>query len=209
MGKKTIRISNIREDLYDANLDTEYREALANSLIILEYVSDSPLNLYLGTEEEKKELENLAEKINMAKNTIEEAYNDMKREITPKFTKNLSKIIETITDGKYNKVKFDSNEGLIIEKDNGEYINCNNLSIGTVDQLYLALRISSMQEISEEKMPIILDEAFAFFDNERLKNILLFLENNYKENQIIIFTCSNREKEILDKLNIEYNFINL
>ncbi len=160
-------------------------------------------------EEEKKELENLAEKINMAKNTIEEAYNDMKREITPKFTKNLSKIIETITDGKYNKVKFDSNEGLIIEKDNGEYINCNNLSIGTVDQLYLALRISSMQEISEEKMPIILDEAFAFFDNERLKNILLFLENNYKENQIIIFTCSNREKEILDKLNIEYNFINL
>lgn len=66
-----------------------------------------------------------------------------------------------------------------------------------------------MNEITEEKMPIILDEAFAFYDNERLKNILKFIDDNYKENQIIIFTCSNREKEILKELNIEYNLIEL
>ena len=66
-----------------------------------------------------------------------------------------------------------------------------------------------MNEISKEKMPIILDEAFAFFDNERLENILRFIVDNYKENQVIIFTCSNREKEILDKLNVEYNLVNL
>ena len=56
MSKKIIRISDIREDLYDANLDTEYREALAHSLMTLGYVSDTPLNLYYGTEEEKREL---------------------------------------------------------------------------------------------------------------------------------------------------------
>ena len=145
----------------------------------------------------------------MAKQTIEESYNQMKNEITPKFTKNLSKVIESISEGKYKTVKFDPNEGLVIEKENGEYINCNNLSIGTIDQLYLSLRLSSIQEISEEKMPIVLDESFAYFDNERLKNILEYLNEYYKDNQIIIFTCSNREKEILDKLNIEYNLINL
>lgn len=98
---------------------------------------------------------------------------------------------------------------MIVEREDGEYIDCNNLSIGTIDQLYLSLRLSAMNEISEERMPIILDEAFAFYDDERLKNILKFIADNYKENQIIIFTCSNREKEILNELNIEYNLVDL
>ena len=33
--------------------------------------------------------------------------------------------------------------------------------------------------------------------------------SNFKENQIIIFTCSNREKEALNKMGIEYNYIEL
>lgn len=129
--------------------------------------------------------------------------------MTPKFTKDLSVLIEKISNGKYKKANFDPDKGLIVERDDGEYINCKNLSIGTIDQLYLSLRLSAMNEISEEKMPIILDEAFAYYDNERLENILKFINDNYKENQIIIFTCSNREKDIMDKLNMEYNLVEL
>ena len=66
-----------------------------------------------------------------------------------------------------------------------------------------------MNEISEEKMPIILDEAFAFYDDERLENILRFLIENYYNKQIIILTCTNREEEILKKLRYEYNKITL
>ena len=65
------------------------------------------------------------------------------------------------------------------------------------------------QEISEEKMPIILDETFAYFDNERLENVLKYLINELKENQVILFTCTKREQEILNKLNIEYNLVEL
>ena len=133
----------------------------------------------------------------------------MKAEITPKFTKNLSKIVEKISGNKYNKTKYVDGEGLIIELENGEYVNANRLSIGTIDQLYLSLRLSAMQEITEEKMPIILDETFAYYDNERLENILKYLSEEYKENQIIIFTCSNREKEILSKNNIQYNYVEI
>ena len=57
MKNKKITIYDIRESLYDANLDTEYREAMANSIMILGYVSDSPLNLHFGTEKQKKEIE--------------------------------------------------------------------------------------------------------------------------------------------------------
>ena len=66
-----------------------------------------------------------------------------------------------------------------------------------------------LDEVSNEKVPIILDEAFAFFDNERLKNILLYLSEEFKNRQIIILTCTNREKEILNNENINYNYVEL
>ena len=66
-----------------------------------------------------------------------------------------------------------------------------------------------VDELSEEKVPILLDEAFAFYDNSRLENILKYLNNNYKNRQIIIFTCTDREKDILNKNNIIFNYIQL
>ena len=58
-------------------------------------------------------------------------------------------------------------------------------------------------------MPIILDETFAYFDKERLQNVLRFLSNNYGDKQIIIFTCTNREEDILKRINVEYNLISM
>ena len=159
--------------------------------------------------EEKDELLKLEKEITIAKIAIERAYEKMKNEITPKFTKNLSNIVDKISNGKYNKIKFVDGEGLIVELENGEYVNANKLSIGTIDELYLSLRLSAIEEITREKMPIILDEAFAYFDNQRLENILEFINNNLTENQVIIFTCSNREKDILNKQNIKYNYIEI
>jgi len=84
LNKKIIRISDIREDLYDANLDTEYREALANAMIQLEYVSDTPLNLYFGTEKEKKELERV-ENMSLDSNQISEIIHLMMYEMRNDF----------------------------------------------------------------------------------------------------------------------------
>ena len=133
----------------------------------------------------------------------------MKKNITPKFTFNLSENIKNITNGKYTNVNVNDENGLIVEIQNGEYIPAERLSIGTIDQLYLSLRISMIEEISKEKMPIILDEAFAYFDDERLENILKYLTQKYKQHQLIIFICTNREKNILDKLNCIYNSVEL
>ena len=91
------------------------------------------------------------------------------------------------------------------ELQDGNYKNCNSLSIGTIDQMYLALRLSALEEITKEKIPILLDEAFCYYDEKRLENILKILYNNY-DNQIIIFTCTKREKEILDKMKVKYNY---
>ena len=74
-------------------------------------------------------------------------------------------------------------------------------------QIYLSLRLAIMNEISKEKLPVILDEAFAYYDDQRLEAALDFLSKI--DNQVILFTCTNREKEILNKNNIDFNFITL
>lgn len=167
----------------------------------------------------KEEYENLKEQLQMieeknkciqaTKELLEKAYEQMKKSVTPKFTQNLSELIQKITDGKYQKVSIHEEKGLIVELENGEYIPAGLLSVGTIDQLYLSLRLAMLDEISQEKMPIILDEAFAYFDDERLKNSLLFLIEQAKEHQIMLFTCTKREKQILDELNLAYNWVEL
>ena len=154
-------------------------------------------------------LENKNRYFEKTKEILEIAYEKMKNNVTPKFTKNLSNLISKISNGKYKKVNFNDEKGLIVELQNGEYVSANLLSVGTIDQLYLSLRLAMLEEISNEKMPIILDESFAYFDDERLKNILLFLLEVSKEHQVILLTCTKREKEILDELKIEYKYIQI
>lgn len=145
----------------------------------------------------------------LAKEILAESYEGMRNTVTPKFTQELSKNISEITEKKYSKIMFNDEQGLIVELESGNYVPASKLSIGTIDQLYLSLRLSMIDELSEENLPIILDEAFAYYDTERLTNILKYLDEKYKTHQIILFTCTNREKEILEKIKVPYNLIEL
>lgn len=150
-------------------------------------------------------LEKLNKSFELTKQVIIKSYDKMKNTVTPKFTRALSNNISRITDGKYTNIIFNDEQGIIIELDNGNYIPVDKLSIGTIDQLYLSLRLSMLEELSKEYMPIILDESFAYYDTKRLKNILEYISEKFKNHQVIILTCTNREKEILEELNISYN----
>ena len=160
-------------------------------------------------ENEKENLVKLNSSFEIAKECLENAYEKVKENISPRFVQNLSNIIQKISNNKYTNVKMNDTDGLTAEIETGEYLPVNRLSTGTIDQMYLSLRLSALKEISDEKMPIILDEAFAYFDNERLKNILKYILEEYSKQQVLIFTCSNREKEELDKLNISYKLFEI
>ena len=55
--KSDITIENIEMEIDDLGLDSEYGEALAKTLMKLNYISNSPLTLSYGTSEQRKELE--------------------------------------------------------------------------------------------------------------------------------------------------------
>ena len=154
-------------------------------------------------------LENLNLSFELAKEVLTNSYEKMKNTVTPKFTEELSKNIFEITNGKYSNIMFNDELGLIVELSDGNYVPASKLSVGTIDQLYLSLRLSMAEDLSEESMPIILDEVFAYYDTERLENCLRYIADKYKEHQIILFTCTNREKEILEAMNIKFNLIKL
>lgn len=145
----------------------------------------------------------------VVKEALEKAYEHMKNNVTPKFTQSLSANINEITNGKYSKVSINDENGLMVELASGEYVSAEKLSLGTIDQLYLSLRLSMNNDVSIENMPIILDEAFAYYDEERLENILKYLIDKYGNKQIIIFTCTNREENILNKFGYQFNKIML
>lgn len=165
---------------------------------------------YENYEEVYEDLKKKNEAINVAKEILESAYQKMKSSVTPKFTQDLSKNVSMITGGKYNRVIIDEDEGIFVELPNGEFKNANRLSIGTIQQLYLAFRLSVIESLSDQTLPIILDETFAFYDDKRLEETLVNLQEYYSKNhQIILFTCTDREERILNRLQYKYNRVNL
>ena len=202
IDRKENRLNTIKFRLHTMETNSaEISKKLENLAKLEEELQDA--------ETEKDELLSLNRSYNIAKECLERAYEQVKESISPRFTENLCDIISKISDDRYKNVVFSDTDGLRVEIDNGNYIPASRLSTGTIDQMYISLRLSALNEMTDETMPIILDEAFAYFDNDRLANILKYLNKNFKTNQIIIFTCSDREKNILNKLNIEYNTINL
>ena len=52
-------------------------------------------------------------------------------------------------------------------------------------------------------VPVLFDEAFAMYDDERLAQTLCTLSK--MDNQIFLFTCQHREEETLKRLGIAYH----
>ncbi len=200
--KNQKNLNNKKIELHTLNLDKKNIEPQLDNLSKIE-------EELVNNNNKMSTLQNLNISMNLAKEVLNETYEKMKNSVTPKFTENLSNNISNITNGKYDKVMFNESEGLIVALENGDYVPVNRFSIGTIDQLYLSLRLSMINELSDESVPIFLDEAFAFYDDDRLENILEYLNTKFSDRQIIIFTCTNREKNILKNKNIDYNYIEL
>ena len=194
------KISNTKVDLHRFELDKSNIEPQLDKLANIE----EEIELQ---KEKKQQLEKLNMSFELAKTILTKCYEDMKETVTPKFTQNLSQNIADITNNKYKNVNFNEQSGLVVETEKGDYVSASHLSVGTIEQLYLSLRLSMIKDLSSETLPIILDEAFAYFDDERLTNFLETISKKYKENQILIFTCTDREQQILRELGADYNLV--
>jgi len=159
-------------------------------------------------EEELEKSSKEVDAIDVAVKTIKELASDIHESFGSSLNASVAEMFSEITGKSSQQIYID--EKLNISVDNTKkYISYHHLSAGTIDQLYFSLRFIIGNIIFDGKeMPIILDDVFSLYDDNRLKNILNWLINRQCP-QIIIFTCHQREADILDDLGEDYNYIEL
>lgn len=198
-------VKNNKNNIRNLELDLHKKELeLQNIEPQLEKLAEYEERLVV----EKEAYDELLERKRIYDMTLEllrDSYEEMKANITPEYNKKVSKMIEIFSDGKYKNVSI--TDGINVELENGQRVEASKLSVGTIEQIYLALRLSIINELSEESFPIILDEPFAYSDKDRMSDMMQFLAK--VDNQVIVLTCTDREKEEATRLNIDYNWIEM
>jgi len=163
--------------------------------------------MVMGTELEslqsrRAELMAQYEALSLAISTLREANDEMQQRFAPALGRRAGEIMSALTDGKYNALSF-SRELDATARREGDVIAHEKafLSLGTADQLYLALRLAICELALPEdcSCPIILDDALVNFDEERMGCAMELLKELAKERQIILFSCHDREKNYLNK----------
>lgn len=149
--------------------------------------------------------------LEIAKDKINSISKEIQRDFAPKLNKKVGSIIKSITNGKYSDVKITEKLDIkATDPQSGKLISIDRLSGGTIDQLYFATRLGIVDIIREENtIPLILDDCFVQYDINRLEGILNLLVKEGQKRQILLFTCQQREKQLLDEMKIEYNYISL
>lgn len=144
--------------------------------------------------------ENTLKSIELAITYLEDSFEEIRKNFGPKLNRTVGEVLSKITLGKYRNVKIADNYDVKIEDKGLNLIKeIDYFSNGTFDQIYFALRLGIIDLIygKENTMPIILDDTFVQYDDERLKAVLEYLHLISKNKQIILFTCQNRDMAIL------------
>lgn len=144
----------------------------------------------------------------IALNVLEESYQEIRKSFGPTLNKNVIDSFSKFTDGKYNDVMVADNYEMKVRNKNNIF-QAETLSNGANDQLNLSLRLAFIEMIFKSKeISIYLDDAFVQYDDKRIERTIKHLvSENFK--QCIIFTCQNREENIICKSNIKHKYIKL
>ena len=133
----------------------------------------------------------------LAEETLEKTAAEMGDQTAGILNRRASEIFAAFTDGAYRSLRMDGERHLSVW-DGVRNIPAERLSRGTVEQIYLAVRLAAADILLEEPVPVILDDVFAFYDDKRLESALKWLSCQGK--QVIIFTCHKREEEIAKRV---------
>lgn len=145
-------------------------------------------------------LEERCRALSVASEQLREAAQDTGRAMERRISGRMSEIFAAVTGGRYRSVEAGrAGKGFHITVWDGERrIPAENLSRGTLEQIYFSLRMAAAELLLEEPFPVILDDVFAFYDDKRLEAVLQWLGR--EKRQVILFTCHSREERILKNM---------
>ncbi len=132
--------------------------------------------------------------LEMAQDAMSEAAAELQSRIFPQLTEPAGRYIRRMTGGKYQQVVVDRELNISARPAEGAADRrILQLSDGTADQLYLALRLAICDAVLPADAPLLLDDALMSFDDERLGEAMLLLRELSARRQILLFSCTGRE----------------
>ena len=145
--------------------------------------------------------------VSIAGAKIKEAAGNLQKLTGQKLQDEISEIFAQITEGKCKRVLLTENFEIYL--DTGEkYLQLYQVSYGTAEQVYLALRLACGTILcQEEELPLILDETFAMYDEKRLIQALKYISQ--RKSQVILFSSNKREIQALEKAGIPFSLSKL
>ena len=128
----------------------------------------------------------------LEKTLLERTQQKFEQERQPDVIKHAQKFFYDITGKRYNRLFVPiGKRKVIVEDTNGNSKQPHELSRGTREQLYLALRFGLIQDLGEhtERLPVVIDEVLVNFDPDRARRTAQSLGRLAKTNQVLVFTC--------------------
>jgi uncharacterized protein YhaN len=128
-----------------------------------------------------------------ARHLLNAAVSRFEKENQPEMIATVSKLLGRMTGGKY--IEFDRSGGgkqnVLIRRADGVERTPDQLSTGTREQLYLAIRLAYVLHYCQknEPLPIVMDDVLVNFDDSRARNTLAALADVAQKVQILFFTC--------------------
>lgn len=182
MRRNDIRLGELRQCLFDAERSREFDLLKTQRAQIIT--------------RKNEEAENLA-KLLLARRVLARAIEEWKSESVPEVYARASHLLSLMTGGTWVEIRMKDDGRLVaVDVSRGEREPCF-LSMGTCQQLYLALRIALLECVEGvgNAVPVLADDILVNFDDERRKGAVRALSELAEKRQVILFTC---HKEIVE-----------
>jgi|GEM_PF-737369 uncharacterized protein YhaN len=138
---------------------------------------------------------------------IEQVSRKYEQERQPEVLRLASEYFTVITDQRYRRVYAPIGmQEIKIETASGDILSPSQLSQGTMEQLYLAIRFALAVQIAQERVeiPIFADDILVNFDRYRLANTIELMRRLSSQHQIILLTCHQRIANLFDRRHVRH-----
>ena len=189
-------------------LETSYKEKQKEQWeeLLRQYgILQNKADLIRPSLEENEKLQEKREALLEAKERIRQIAGDIRKSFAFHLNEDCGKALSEITGGRYDSLWIDEQLHIYVNAKEG-FFPLEQASTGTIDQLYLALRLSMallLQRENRDLLPLLFDDSFAMYDEKRLAASIGYLKKAYPA-QILLFTCHHREEKILKELGIPF-----
>ena len=200
--KKSLQLQAARQEGSGDQLQSQIQE----KEVELENLTEQVAELQQETPEEHNARAD-RDALELAAETMSRLAARMSKTLEHTLDKEMSEILAQITGNVHEQLQVTDGQGIVLaeqlQKRTPEAY-----SQGTMQQAYFSYRMAAGHMLmKEEPLPFLLDETFANYDEERLRQTLRWLAE--QENQIFLFTCRETEMRLLTEEDIPFASIRL